>query len=73
MVKYFVENGLLDEFNTYLEAKGCYDVIIDVALANHMKHFIRDSKRTDPTARMALLCRCGTVAGGFPTPSGVRG
>ena len=74
-VKYFAENSLFEEFEDYLESQNSYELVLDVAFANHMKQFLLKSRRLDPIARLALMCSCGDGGGGGGggSPSGVRG
>jgi hypothetical protein len=72
LVKYFSENQLVEAFEEYLEQQNCYEVVLDVAFANHMKRFLIQGKRSDPVAKLALMCDCGGGGGGG-SPSGVRG
>lgn len=72
VVKYFAEARIIDEFNEYLETNNCYEVVIDVAIINHVKQFLLHTKRVkDERARLALLCSVDGTGGGGP--SGVRG
>ena len=71
MVKYVHENALSEKLNSYLEQKSCYDVVIDVEFVNHFKRFLLSEKRTDPRAKLAIMCDCS--GGGGHGPTGVRG
>jgi hypothetical protein len=72
MMKYFVENGLVDRFDEYLEEKGCFELVSDVTFVNAMKRFLVEAGRTDETARMWAAARLDNgLAGG--SPMGVRG
>jgi len=72
MMKYLVENGLVDACDQYLEEKGCYELVTDVTFVNAMKRFVVDTGRTDATARMWAAARLDNgLAGG--SPMGVRG
>ena len=77
LVRYFAENNLVSEFEDFLESNDCYELLLDVAFANLMKQFLVRSRRTDPTARLAVTCSCGGPGGGGGggggSPSGVRG
>lgn len=72
LVRYFVENDLLDSFDEYLENNGCYEAVMDVNMVNHAKRFLQAVGKTDATAKMAMLAHFGGIgAGGSPT--GIRG
>ncbi len=75
VVKYLAENQALEEFENYLEKNDCYELLLDVAFANHLKRFLLQTRRTDPTAKLAIRCACGDGGGkgGGGSPSGVRG
>lgn len=76
LIKYLAECKALEEFEDYLEKNDCYELLLDVTFANHLKRFLLQTRRTHPTAKLAIRCSCGGGGGGGGgggSPSGVRG